>query len=132
LAGFIQADGHFGCAIRTAKDMILGKQVQVFIEIVQHNRSAIVLNQIQSFLGMGTIYLKNNSINHLKIQGLKNVNLFINKFPADKLYGTKKLDYLAFCQIVDLMNNNKHLTTEGLAQIEEIVNTMNAKRSNFE
>jgi hypothetical protein len=133
LSGFIQADGHFGCSIRTNYDTKLGKQALAFIEIVQHTNSLIVLEQIKTFLGTGTIYIKNNiSVGHLKIQGLKNANLFINNFNNNtKLYGSKELDYMAFCKIVSLMNEGKHLTEEGFTEILNIVNSMNAKRTNY-
>lgn len=132
LAGFIQADGHFGCSIRIANDTILGKQVQVHVEIIQHTISLIVLEAILQLLGLGKIYIKDKiSVGHLKIQGLSNVNLFIKKFGDTKLYGAKELDYIAFCNIVNLMNEGKHLTEAGLAQIEDIRNNMNSKRTSY-
>jgi hypothetical protein len=134
LAGFIQADGHFGCMTKIAKDTKLGKQVllHVHIDIAQHIKSIIVLEQIKSILGVGTIYINNKTqMAHLKIQGIQKANLFIKHFGTTKLYGAKELDFLAYCKIVGLMNEKNHLTEKGLAQIETIIGTMNSKRTNF-
>jgi hypothetical protein len=38
---------------------------------------------------------------------------------------------MAFCKIVSLMNEGKHLTEEGFTEILNIVNSMNAKRTNY-
>ena len=133
LAGFIQADGHFGCTTKNASDTNLGKQVLINIDIAQHIKSVIVLEQIINILGVGKVYLKKDQpIAHLKIQGLKNINLFLQKFDNTKLYGAKELDYLTFCNIVNLMNEKKHLTKEGLAQIEKLISTMNSQRTNYD
>jgi hypothetical protein len=133
LAGFIQADGSFGCSIRKAHDTILGEQVQVNIEIAQHTRSLIVLERIKDLLGFGVIYIKKTKpMANFKIQDIENINLFIKNFSSTELYGSKKLDYIRFCKIVSLMNEGKHLTAEGLAQIKDIRSNMNSKRTSYD
>jgi hypothetical protein len=45
-----------------------------------------------------------------------------------KVRGVKQLDFLDFCEVAKLMNEGKHLTTEGLDLIRAIKNKMNTKR----
>lgn len=49
-------------------------------------------------------------------------------FEKNPIRGVKKLDFLDFCEVAKLMNEGKHLTTEGLDLIHTIKNKMNTKR----
>lgn len=50
---------------------------------------------------------------------------FFDQFP---LHGAKRLDYLDFCKIANLMEGKLHLTEEGLDQIRQIKDGMNTGR----
>jgi len=50
---------------------------------------------------------------------------FFNKYP---IIGNKNKDFLDFCKIAELMNNNAHKNSEGLNIIREIKGNMNTKR----
>jgi hypothetical protein len=50
---------------------------------------------------------------------------FFYKYP---LLGKKQLDYLDWCKVLELMDNNVHLTTEGMDRIKEIKSIMNRDR----
>jgi translation elongation factor EF-Ts len=49
-------------------------------------------------------------------------------FEKNPIRGVKQLDFLDFCEVAKLMNEGKHLTTEGLDLIRAIKNKMNTKR----
>jgi len=49
-------------------------------------------------------------------------------FEQNPIRGVKQLDFLDFCEVAKLMNEGKHLTTEGLNLIRTIKNKMNTKR----
>jgi hypothetical protein len=57
------------------------------------------------------------------------INIIIPYFEKYPLQGTKKLDFINFCQVAELMKNKTHLTNEGLSQIIRIVGGMNQRRS---
>jgi len=50
---------------------------------------------------------------------------FFQKYP---IIGVKRLDYLDWCKIAELMKNKVHLTEEGLEQIRTIKAGMNKGR----
>ena len=50
---------------------------------------------------------------------------FFDQFP---LHGAKRLDYLDFLKIANLMEGKLHLTEEGLDQIRKIKDGMNTGR----
>lgn len=83
--GFINADGHFRIVIPKSQTTKLGGSVNFVIQITQHNRSLIVLQEIKKFLGTGNIY--SAGIN-------KNISIF------------KKLVYL---KLIILLNYLKEL-----------------------
>lgn len=51
---------------------------------------------------------------------------FLKKFP---IHGVKQLDFQDWCKVANLMNEKKHLTTEGLNLIRSIKSGMNTRRN---
>jgi hypothetical protein len=49
-------------------------------------------------------------------------------FEKNPIRGVKQLDFWDFCEVAKLMNEGRHLTTEGLDLIRTIKNKMNTKR----
>jgi len=49
---------------------------------------------------------------------------FFSKYP---LQGSKTLDFMDFCKIVNLMQSKSHLTIEGIEQIRQIKVGMRAR-----
>jgi len=81
-----------------------------------------------SFLGGGFIK-ERKDISEFRVVKLslitdKLIPLF-HKYP---IIGNKNKDFLDFCQIAELMNNNAHKTQEGIDKILEIKSGMNTKR----
>jgi translation elongation factor EF-Ts len=56
------------------------------------------------------------------------IKKIIPLFEQKPIRGIKQLDFLDFCEVAKLMNEGKHLTTEGLDLIRTIKNKMNTKR----
>ena len=50
---------------------------------------------------------------------------FFSKYP---LLGIKSRDFADFCEVVNIMKENGHLTKKGFDQIQKIKARMNAKR----
>jgi len=102
------------------------------IQITQHTNSLIVLNEIKNYLGFGSVKIrKTKAAADFLIRNIKETNQFIEKFKTVKFLGAKALDYSAFCESIILINNKKHLTTKGLAQIVKKISKVNSKRTNF-
>lgn len=59
--------------------------------------SALALQEIGT--GFGIVNIRKNQLDSdFRIQNLKDINTFIDKFKEAKLQGAKALDYLAFCK----------------------------------
>ena len=86
------------------------------------------MRKIQSFFnGVGGIYADktNNSLNYkiAKIEHL--INVIIPHFNTYKLVGNKNLNFLIWFQIVSLVKNKTHLTSEGLNLIKSLKDQLN-------
>jgi hypothetical protein len=64
----------------------------------------------------------------LKIGGIKNIIKFISKFSPIKFHGSKALDYVDFCLIIDKIIKKEHTTKKGMLNILKIASNMNTKR----
>jgi hypothetical protein len=133
LAGFMNADGHFGLHIQKNKSAKLGEQCQPVIKITQNNRSLKVLHEIAKFLNLGKVFphSQTKDASNFKILSLTEINSFIDQFKESKLQGAKALDYYDFGQGVELMNKKEHLNPDGLEKIRIISQGMNTNRTTF-
>jgi hypothetical protein len=83
-----------------------------------------LLEKIQTFLGVGEIYHKEESSNYM-VQSLKDLNVIINHFNNYPLLTKKCEDFKLFSQIVTLIHKKEHLTLSGLQKIISIKASMN-------
>lgn len=114
IAGFINADGHYGLGVFKTSKPKIGERVVYKIQIIQHNNSIIVLEKIKEFLQIGTVFLdkraKPSNASNFIISSIKEINLFIELFKSTYLLGAKALDYVDFCKGIQIINNKEHLT----------------------
>ena len=68
----------------------------------------------------------------LTISNIKDIgNIVIPFFDLYPVLGIKKMDYYDFKKIYNIILSKDHLTPGGLAQIQQIRNNMNDKRTVF-
>ena len=131
IVGFVDGEGCFHVSINKIPKMSLGWQVLPEFRIVQHEKDDKVLYQIKEYFDFG--HVKINRRDHhgirkeFRARGLKNLNKIVEFFTKHKLQTSKQKDFEIFSQIIQLMNNQKHLTTEGLDQIAQLISRMNRK-----
>jgi hypothetical protein len=94
------------------------------------NRDYLLLSNLVNYFGCGHIKEnRENNITHFYVSNLDSINSiilpFFEKYP---LQGSKKLDLDDFHKIAVLMNEKKHLTTNGLELIKKIKDGMNKSR----
>ena len=102
-------------------------RIEAKFQLGLHSKDYDLLSQLQQYLGgIGAIYLngKREVANYsvFSINDLYKLILHLDKYP---LKTQKAADFLLFKQVVELMNNKVHLTTEGLNQIVNIKASMN-------
>lgn len=88
------------------------------------------MKSLVEYLGCGNYYSKSNQeIGDLVVERLgDNLDKIIPFFDKYPLVGVKRLNYLNFCRVAELMKNKEHLTQEGLDQIRQIKSGMNTQR----
>jgi len=130
LAGFAEGESNFAIRVSSSVSHILGKSVSLRFSITQHKRDISLLNSIEKSLGCGQVKERStHSCADYIVTNFRDINEkiipFFEKFP---LTGNKKLDYLDFCKVAELIKNKVHLTKEGLDEIIKIKDVTNKGR----
>jgi len=117
ITGFVDAEGCFSVIIEI-KDKTKWKVTTSF-EINLHIKDVYILYKIQSFFGVGAIYLrtyKNIAVYKVtKIKYLKDI--IIPHFLKYSLISQKYIDFTLWSKVVDMILNKEHLTHKGFITI---------------
>jgi len=121
VSGFSEGDSSFIIYINK-------NEIQAKFTIGLNEREKPLLIKLQSFFnGVGGIYADNasNTFNYkiAKIEHLNNI--IISHFNTYKLVGNKNLNFIIWSQIVSLIKNKTHLTSEGLNLIKSLKDQLN-------
>ena len=138
-SAFVDGEGCFSISIVRNSGCQLGWQVQHEFSVTQAVPSKTVLEELIGFFGCGSIIENNRSDNHRYRLARNSVkrrsdlsDLIIPFFEEHPLRTTKQSDFVSFREVISMMQENRHLTYEGLRAIARITETMNRKqRSRF-
>ena len=126
IVGFTDGEGCFYVALNRLPKMTLGWQVLPEFRIVQHKRDDIVLHKIREYFDFGNVTKNHGDRNEFRVRGLKNLNQLIKFFRKNPLKtSSKRKSFEIFSEIIEMMNNRKHMTREGLNQIAVLASRMN-------
>lgn len=129
ISGFVSGEGNFFVDIFKSNSNKIGFQVKLRLSITQHSRDKELLELIVKILAAGIVNIHSENAFVFKVSKLVDLNKkIIPLFEQNPIRGVKQLDFLDFCEVAKLMNEGKHLTTEGLNLIRTIKNKMNTKR----
>jgi LAGLIDADG endonuclease len=84
-----------------------------------------ILEQIKSYFCAGRIYKQESESVQLRVESVKDLAKVLDHFDRYLLITQKRADYELFKQAVELLQNKKHLTMEGLRKIVGIKASMN-------
>ena len=125
LAGFTDGEGSFNVSFRPRADYQAPWKVSLCFNISQKDR--VILALFKRYLGCGTIRGRPDGVWYYEVNNLnairENVIPFFRKYRF--LSAKKKRDFSKFCQIAALMEQQAHLTQEGIKRILEIRREMN-------
>lgn len=127
LTGFSDAESNFLVRVVKSDHVKVGWAIQPLFQIGLHKKDLNLLKKIKASWEVGDIYYKENSCNFL-IQSLIGLNVIVNHFEKFPLLTKKREDFLLFRQVVDLINQKKHLTLSGLHEIISLKASMNNGR----
>ncbi len=136
LSGFVDGEGCFSISIYRNRTMKLGWQVFPEFTISQNIRNKGLLEEIRTFFGCGSVIVNKRKDNHryhmckYTTRDVKSLQgEIIPFFRKYRLRTHKMLDFKYFCEVLGLIEKRKHLSLDGLKDIQKIVSVMNSKRS---
>lgn len=109
--------------------MKIGWVVEPVFTVRLHIKDVSVLNLLQAYFGgIGKIYAYDNISEAIFMVGtLKELRVVVNHFDEYPLISQKWSDFILFKQVLDLMKDKEHLTSEGLLKIANIKASMNTQ-----
>jgi hypothetical protein len=143
--GFVDGEGCFSIGFTRQPDREhrkgyrTGYQVNHDFVVPQGARSLKALNALQTFFGVGRVYVNTRHDNHREDMHAYTVHrrselmdVIIPFFRQHELRTSKRSDFEKFATCLELIAANRHLTREGLADVAEIAQTMNREVSRQE
>ena len=125
LAGFADGEGSFNVSFRPRPDYGMPWKISMCFNVSQKDR--VILTLFKRYLGCGTLRGRPDGVWYYEVNNfnaiIQNVIPFFKKFGF--LSAKKKRDFAKFCQLAELIKNQKHLTKEGIKNILEIRREMN-------
>lgn len=107
------AEGCFSVIVEITES--LSWKVRVSFEINLHEKDTEILNTLQSFFGVGSVYTRlNRKISVYRVTNVKDINdKIIPHFSKYPLISQKRADFLLWSKVVQMMTNKDHLNLSG-------------------
>jgi hypothetical protein len=125
LAGFADGEASFNFSFRPRSDYRMPWKVSACFNISQKDK--VILALFKRHLRCGTLRARPDGVWYYEVNNLnairENVIPFFKRFGF--LSAKKKKDFQVFQRIVSMIDNDEHLTKEGITQILKLRNTMN-------
>jgi hypothetical protein len=145
ITGFVDGEGCFSIGlVRQAdrpgrKGYKIGYQVSHEFVVTQGAKSLPALSQLREFFGVGQVVINirhDDHREHLYRYVVRRradlVGVIIPFFRQNPLRTSKALDFEKFARCVEMINEGRHITPHGLADLLEITQTMNRRKSRDE
>ncbi len=134
LVGFTDGEGAFTVSILKNPTAKTGWQVFPEFIVTQGAKSKESLYTFQRFFNCGKVYLNRRHDNHSEdiyrycVRSVSDLSeIIIPFFKENRLVTYKRYDFDHFCEVLVLMNQRKHLLTQGLFDIAAIAMQMNRR-----
>ena len=129
IVGFVYGEGCFFVGINANATLTQKKQVLPEFVVVQHKKDIAVLYALKNYFQCGVVRVNHGERMCYCVRGHANFMRFILPFfEKHKLKTKKRIDFEKFRDIILLMDKKKHLTAEGILEIDKIRNEMNTKK----
>lgn len=125
ITGFTDGEGCFFVGLSPDSKSKTGYRVKANFQIGLHLKDLALLEQIKLFFGVGKISMLAPESIQFRVYALEDLKVIIRHFDKYPLLTYKQSDYLLFKQVVNLMEQGKHFTLEGLNKIMSIKAVLN-------
>lgn len=121
IVGFVDGEGCFHIGIAQSNTLKVGYQVLPEFVVVQHERDVKLLHNIKSFFNCGVVRRNHGDRMCYRVRNINHLStIIIPFFEKHQLKSLKRVDFLKFRKVILLMEQKKHLTSEGLEEIRKI------------
>lgn len=128
IVGFVDGEGCFHVSVNKHSEMTVGFQVLPEFTVVQHIRDINVLHALKEYFGCGVVRVNNEDRWAYRVRSISNLEeRIIPFFEKHKLKTKKRVDFEKFKDVVNLIKQGKHLTKDGISEIQTISSNMNRK-----
>ncbi len=126
VSGFVDGEGSFYVGINRHSTLKTGYQVLPEFRVVQHKRDIQVLYGLKRFFGCGVVRVNHDDRMEYRVRSIEHLkNIIIPFFNKHPLITKKKIDFIRFSKVINIMSQGEHLTQKGLKKIIKIVELMN-------
>ena len=130
ITGFVDGEGSFSISITPRNFKDVKWEIRLIFSISQHKRNRGILYKIKDYFRCGTIRpnRKDNTYKYevRSLQDLKNI--IIPHFQKYPLQTTKRIDFEIFTKVIQIMEERRHLTKDGLKEIIELLQKLPPER----
>ena len=128
LAGFVDGEGSFNVSFTKKSDYCSGWQVTPSFNVSQ--RDGTILFLLKKYLECGRIKKRRDGLWIFVVENPRSLKeKVIPFFRKYQFFSSKaKTNFSIFCQIVKLIDEDKHLTREGLEEIARLREKLNEGR----
>lgn len=130
ITGFTEAEGCFNINIYKTKAGKYTAKLRFSLAIMENDTE--LLNQIRNFLNCGNISKpRSNGMIHYTVSKLSDINsIIIPHFKDYPLRGNKFQDFNSWCLAANIITEGRHLTSEGIIELQDLFKNMNRSRAN--
>ncbi len=134
IVGFVDGEGCFHISINKNDTMTTGFQVLPEFTVVQHEKDVKVLHALKAYFGCGVVRVnrkdKTSTRMAYRVRSIEHLLDIISPFfLGHQLKTQKQVEFKKFRKVLMMMDKGKHLTKEGLEEIQTIANQMNRKKT---
>jgi hypothetical protein len=100
----------------------------VYFEIALNNKDKILLDIIKEVLGLSSnlYYNERDNTYKLKVSSISELcSVIVPHFNNYPLFTQKRVDFLLMCKVLQIIEDKRHLTFEGLREIVKIKTSLN-------
>jgi len=129
VVGFVDGEGCFFVGINPHPETTSGFQILPEFTVVQHQRDAQLLHALKRFFGCGVVRRDHAERMAYRVRSLDHLNeRIIPFFEQHPLKSKKRVDFVKFRKVLQLMTRGEHLASDGIDRIRTIKATMNTGR----